>query len=563
MLSFQKHPWVQQHNHISASLHVQLPQEWSARHAMEFRVNCDFVIKLRTFDHTSGPWISKDEFKEFLVSGVRKYDNQKVRNVDRDIQRYIKIIHSTEYISLSDFIRFVYNNQKWSFCATICDRIEKALNFQLPSATSSLLDLYRKIAHEHLFFESIESFYLSLDVVKDLKCDTLNTDYCSHFSPAQWKRICLFEFHYNSLPDSKPTETYEDQLSKKKDYFEHLKTISGLSKSLQNNVSYWIQTQQHRTEDASRRNEASIAFMGNSVHRPAVLEKEIRDRITSTLSEFKTRIFCVDCSDECSSRHSSRSVHVIVELDDAFTSDDATIQFFTVVCKKSVERHNIPCGSITFVPIKCLPTEYKRFQVRDAILSKDIPNLCVKEVFDEEELHEDKACELCYNPSDCEPLNWREFCVETEFCKSVPLSMQILLGTFINQQSLKRAEDMSSYMHRKLVRLYSIFDNLLNLYNKKYEGVIQKLNAAELMVNYKSVKHMFRVSQEMGYTSGIDATERQWNKQSTSEDAYYNYSIIKIPLQYDSIRKGEGQHMVSLRDCVCINMIDNLVTVTH
>ena len=153
--------------------------------------------------------------------------------------------------------------------------------------------------------------------------------------------------------------------------------------------------------------------------------------------------------------------------------------------------------------------------------------------------------------------------MEKEWSTAVPLHLQLFLCAFINARSVHDTSDIGTYMHSKIVRLYAIFDSLLNLHNKKHHGIIQEMNSTELMVNYKSISHSFRLSQEMGMASGLLATERHWQRQSTDEEAYYSYAIKKVPLHYESRTKGIGAHMVSLRDCFCINMIDNLVTVTH
>ena len=145
----------------------------------------------------------------------------------------------------------------------------------------------------------------------------------------------------------------------------------------------------------------------------------------------------------------------------------------------------------------------------------------------EDTVDEDTECELCYNDSMIEPLDWKSFSIETEWCKVVPLSMQLMICSFLNTRIINRTKDVATYMERKLVRLYSTFDNLLNLYNWKHSGVIKKFNSTELMANYKSITHMFRVGQEMGITTGYKTSQRKWNR--SREDAYYNYSVKKFP----------------------------------
>jgi hypothetical protein len=174
-----------------------------------------------------------------------------------------------------------------------------------------------------------------------------------------------------------------------------------------------------------------------------------------------------------------------------------------------------------------------------------------------------EECGICYPNKDIAPLDWKTLDIEKEWYLDVPIEVQIFLESYINYGSVKRTKNIDTYMHTKLVRMYSIYDNLLNVYNKYHLGVVQQMNGTELMVNYRNIGHSFKLAQEMGMACGLNKTEHNWKRQATDDHVYFNTAIRRTPLEYESIEKGSGVHFVSLRMCYIWLVIDNLVTLTQ
>jgi len=306
---------------------------------MEFKVDSELRVKLYSFENANGLWIKYSDFKTLIISGIKKYDKQEVHrsNLSRDTKKLVKNIELEDYLTISDFIQYVYNNRKWTFCTSICNIVETKLKFH---SSSSILDLYKVIAHEGLFLDTVENFLFSLDV--DLSSDTLINDYCDLFSTVEWKRICLFEYHFNCLHDSNAEQSYEDKLSRREEYFEQLRTVSGINRSLEINIKHCINVRKNRADEALRKNEVNLIFSDKSLHIPAVIEKDIVEHIVFTLPGFIGRVFCFDCSEECKTKHSNNCIHVVIEVKGVVNTEE-NLNFLTVVATKCVERHNIPC----------------------------------------------------------------------------------------------------------------------------------------------------------------------------------------------------------------------------
>ena len=69
--------------------------------------------------------------------------------------------------------------------------------------------------------------------------------------------------------------------------------------------------------------------------------------------------------------------------------------------------------------------------------------------------------------------------------------VQLFFQAFVNAITYGKSEDKLSYLKLHLNKFYLIYDNLLNIYNKKHLGIIQEMNSVGLMVNYCSVIKSF------------------------------------------------------------------------
>ena len=124
------------------------------------------------------------------------------------------------------------------------------------------------------------------------------------------------------------------------------------------------------------------------------------------------------------------------------------IDFITVVTSKSIERHNVPFGTITFVAENCISVDDERFTGRDKVLGHKLATLIVKDLFDENQEYEDDKCEFCYPTTEIEPLDWKNVNVEKEWIKGVPLQVRLLFYSYLNNRTICRTNDIKIYMHR-------------------------------------------------------------------------------------------------------------------
>ena len=86
-----------------------------------------------------------------------------------------------------------------------------------------------------------------------------------------------------------------------------------------------------------------------------------------------------------------------------------------------------------------------------------------------------ERCRSCYQNSACfNPLHWSTFQVEEEFISDIPLEVQMLLMTFIQKDSLWKCHDPSDFVQAKVVRLYALYNALLNIANRNHFGILQR-----------------------------------------------------------------------------------------
>lgn len=120
------------------------------------------------------------------------------------------------------------------------------------------------------------------------------------------------------------------------------------------------------------------------------------------------KFFCFDCSKKCKDSHPENSVHIVVEVR-GVENTEPNSNFITVVVDKTVQKHNIPCGDITFVAPTSLSKDETRFLLRDKLLDNKITILYCKDLYPNAANNEDIHCDLCYHDTDLEPLEWRGF----------------------------------------------------------------------------------------------------------------------------------------------------------
>ncbi|KAL4238431.1 hypothetical protein ACF0H5_003139 [Mactra antiquata] len=102
------------------------------------------------------------------------------------------------------------------------------------------------------------------------------------------------------------------------------------------------------------------------------------------------------------------------------------------------------------------------------------------------------------------------------------------------------------------------YDTLLDILNKRYSGVFQKQNTQELSMNYQSHSAVFNITSAGGLTQSLTTAEQTLKEKANSEKTYFNTYFRKFRLTYET-SAGVITKSVSIRDCILVFMMDNLV----
>jgi hypothetical protein len=147
-----------------------------------------------------------------------------------------------------------------------------------------------------------------------------------------------------------------------------------------------------------------------------------------------------------------------------------------------------------------------------------------------------------------------------EWYLEVPLEFQILLSNlFLNKDSLKRLDDSDNYLYNRIGKLYSLLDCGLNIFNRKYNGILQQLNTEELIVNYHSVSTVFAVTRQRGATRSLKWASRWIQLRSDIETRYYDTYLKYYQIKFEDVQNNTSIKNVCMRDCYTILYLDNLV----
>ncbi|CAG2195104.1 unnamed protein product [Mytilus edulis] len=150
----------------------------------------------------------------------------------------------------------------------------------------------------------------------------------------------------------------------------------------------------------------------------------------------------------------------------------------------------------------------------------------------------------------------------TEWSLNVPIFGQLFLETFINEKSFRRLEHLDKFASSKLKKMYGCFDTLLNLLNKNYIGLLQDINSQELAMNYRSISTVFSVTSTSGATLSLNESEQRLKEKASSDLCYYNTYLKKHAISYETVA-GLTKKELSIRDCILILMMDNLVRLKY
>ena len=172
---------------------------------------------------------------------------------------------------------------------------------------------------------------------------------------------------------------------------------------------------------------------------------------------------------------------------------------------------------------------------------------------------DDSPCKSCsFSMTSIKPLSLKGFDIHQKWFLDTPTETQLLLESFVNRRSLKKASDKASFLVQKLEKLFRLYDSLLNTHNRNYIGIFQQANANELLIEYKSVNSVFDVTSSAGATTSLAYAELNLKKHADEDLYYYKTYLQRHNLLFDNVTVGQKES-VYLRECHLILMLDNLV----
>lgn len=232
-------------------------------------------------------------------------------------------------------------------------------------------------------------------------------------------------------------------------------------------------------------------------------------------------------------------------------------------------RHSVYLESVSLIEAEELKDfvsedgNVYRFLLRDSVETKQLEK--ISNVWQSGALTDgtleyegDIQCQICYKGVLSKPLSTDNFNIVQEWYLEIPIETQVFSENFINKDTVRRHKDPDSFVKTKLEKLYSIYDVLLNLHNKKFTGVFQKSNSSKLLIEYESVGSVFDITSGAGATSSLSQAENQVKSGTCKDLCYYNTYLRDNSLAYQTVG-GENKSCVNLRSCHLILILDNLV----
>ena len=240
--------------------------------------------------------IEFDNLVKLLIENRNEKDSDiKKFNIKRQFKTKNGIIEEDGLVLIpfNSLVRFISDNyDNFEVCRTIfADIISKLLTFKSDESSKSTYTLYKEISASK-FLKSFEPFLSEISVNED-ELLTLKTDNKNEFSKTGWKKICIFEYHWQKHYDS--FQDYEDVLHSKFMYWENLRKTKNICKYLTSvclqNISSNLERKKAH-EDLSREN-----FENDGVfHSYLNLDVSVRTFIEElTPTDSKIAISTVDC----------------------------------------------------------------------------------------------------------------------------------------------------------------------------------------------------------------------------------------------------------------------------
>lgn len=433
-----------------------------------------------------------------------------------------------------------------------------------------ILHLYQKIANIDFYSKRLSDIFVCDIKFEESDIPDMYEVHKSQFSHEEWGKICLFESHFQMSAQAKvlhDSSTLEQKIKAKHGFLDDCMKAKSTGSSLLEQSRLTIKRRLKRKIVAKR--DDCIHIHVTKTHIPTVIEEEIHTKLADLIPDTIDKAICID-----NISTNSNSIQVFLQV----SKDDTSIESFRIVSKaiqRLLERyHGIHRSEISFFAPDtfdiCKDTDsisINRFKLRDIAMLGNLQEQTLHSTTEESNqmliTEGGEQCETCFLDNGTLPLSCKDFQLTQEWFLDVPLEVQLVLLPFINMISVNRAKDPSFLYNTKINRLYSIVDELLNVNNYHYHGVLQESNTNEMIMTYRNASSIFNLTSSAGATQSLTKAECSLKERSTSEILYYESILKKYPLTYKTISELHPiNKLVSMRDCHVNFLIDNLVRLT-
>ena len=506
-------------------------------------------------------YISVKQLSSFLKDKDSSFTNKHFRRTLQSYKGGISIINGTDVVPVKSVLRYCFNHEQSKGCSFVCNSVQQEI-LKLNDAERyvvSSLDIYRLIAKTKFYNIDVDHIHVQNSETDENDTPSLLTEHKGHFTSDEWSKIVWFERHFSKHLDFLE-QGYDAIVNLKYSKFQSLLSIKDCCDQLRNIISLDLKTREERIAKAEELSKAELnAKEKHLAHR---LDVDVLSLVRTYCGEDVKAVVTFDTVN--SQRHNTIQLAIATtDLQHDLADLCKTIYYH------AAKRHNvhIECIYVTcedgLKPFINGPNP-ARFRLRDAVESNKLTGIVYKWSTDEElyetsqELNVTRKCESCYETQVIKPLTISGFEVTSEWFNEVPIEVQLLLGVFINRKSLKHAPKKDAFLTQKLTKVHSVYDQLLNIYNRNYIGISQKANTNELLVEYKSINSVFDITSAAGTTSSLTHAEQSIKQMADEDMCYFNTYLKEHPLTYQAFN-GAEKSAVSLRGCHCILMFDNLV----
>ena len=160
------------------------------------------------------------------------------------------------------------------------------------------------------------------------------------------------------------------------------------------------------------------------------------------------------------------------------------------------------------------------------------------------------------------PLDCKNHDILMEWFIYIPLWAQILLGFFINEDTVKyyckTEAQRLDYVVKKIKRLFAQYEALMKIRNFKFFGVLQELHTKMLLMGYHDIKTVFQICHATSSTLSLTKAESMMKTEADPNLCHFNAYLKKRPMTY--IRDGvQITRRIGMRDCYNYVNLDNLM----